>query len=348
MCSPKVTMLRELMKQQLNVAVEGILQLFETTILQYEEELQRTKEEKARQDELLHAVVKDSQEVLPESPEAGRSEPQQYHKDECLQTQSLIKTEEKNIQSCQDGDQLTKHKMKEAGINTLPLTDFKCDQDQGEASQFHYSQTVETRSHGKANGQSVEKLSQGEANGKRCKKSNKEHKVSSKPDGAKVTLANSKGAVPHPTNSKSFSLRRTTRRINQPQHSRPHTSPTGSQQFSCPICKKNFSRKYDLNEHAKIHTGVKPHVCTVCGFAFLRRYHLKRHMGTHKSHKSVPSQNDSNSCLVCAKGFLVKGNLERHMKTHTGDKPFSCDACGKRFPRNDILKSHIVHCKRDK
>ncbi|XP_077463358.1 uncharacterized protein LOC144078831 [Stigmatopora argus] len=54
----KVTMLRELMKQRLNLAVEEIYQLFERTIMEYEEELNRSKEEKERQGQILDAVLK--------------------------------------------------------------------------------------------------------------------------------------------------------------------------------------------------------------------------------------------------------------------------------------------------
>ncbi|XP_019731768.1 glutamic acid-rich protein-like [Hippocampus comes] len=81
----KVRMLRELVKQRLNVAVEEIFQLFERTIADYEEELCRTKEENERQRELLDAVLKpqvgihasDIQQVLVESEEEVPSEQQE-------------------------------------------------------------------------------------------------------------------------------------------------------------------------------------------------------------------------------------------------------------------------------
>ncbi|XP_077573012.1 uncharacterized protein LOC144196571 [Stigmatopora nigra] len=54
----KITMLRELMKQRLNLAVEEIFELFERTIMEYEEELNRTKEKNEQQGQLLDAVLK--------------------------------------------------------------------------------------------------------------------------------------------------------------------------------------------------------------------------------------------------------------------------------------------------
>lgn len=57
----KVEILRELVKQRLNVAVEEIFGLFERAVAEYEEELCRTKEENERQRELLGNVFKPHQ-----------------------------------------------------------------------------------------------------------------------------------------------------------------------------------------------------------------------------------------------------------------------------------------------
>ncbi|XP_061635266.1 uncharacterized protein LOC133480736 isoform X1 [Phyllopteryx taeniolatus] len=130
----KVTMLRELMKQRLNLAMEGIFQLFERTILEYEEELRRTKEAKEQQGELLDAVLKshvgfhcaDVQQVLLQSPEEVPFEQQEAEEtagEEHIPSSPLIKQEEEDVWSCPDGKRLPGRQEVESGVNTVPFTD---------------------------------------------------------------------------------------------------------------------------------------------------------------------------------------------------------------------------------
>ena len=49
-------------------------------------------------------------------------------------------------------------------------------------------------------------------------------------------------------------------------------------------------------------------------------------------------------CEVCGKRFSLKTNLGQHMYTHTGEKNFECVQCGKRFNRKSNLITHMkVH-----
>ena len=36
----------------------------------------------------------------------------------------------------------------------------------------------------------------------------------------------------------------------------------------------------------------------------------------------------------------MKDELTRHMRKHSGDKPYKCDSCEKRFSRSDHLQLH--------
>uniref|UniRef100_A0A8C6WPC6 Zinc finger and BTB domain containing 8B n=1 Tax=Neogobius melanostomus TaxID=47308 RepID=A0A8C6WPC6_9GOBI len=45
-------------------------------------------------------------------------------------------------------------------------------------------------------------------------------------------------------------------------------------------------------------------------------------------------------CPFCPYTSKQKGILKRHIRSHTGERPFPCPLCGKRFTRQEHLRSH--------
>ncbi|XP_063587903.1 zinc finger protein SNAI2-like [Penaeus indicus] len=45
-------------------------------------------------------------------------------------------------------------------------------------------------------------------------------------------------------------------------------------------------------------------------------------------------------CHLCDKRFENRYKLKMHLNTHTGDRPFTCDVCGKGFMRRTTLNGH--------
>uniref|UniRef100_A0A671TSX7 C2H2-type domain-containing protein n=1 Tax=Sparus aurata TaxID=8175 RepID=A0A671TSX7_SPAAU len=58
----------------------------------------------------------------------------------------------------------------------------------------------------------------------------------------------------------------------------------------------------------------------------------KKRRNTHKGPKSI-------KCDTC--DFRSSGKLWEHMKVHTGEKPYSCNTCGKLFARSNQLGVHM-------
>uniref|UniRef100_A0A671Y7S4 C2H2-type domain-containing protein n=1 Tax=Sparus aurata TaxID=8175 RepID=A0A671Y7S4_SPAAU len=105
--------------------------------------------------------------------------------------------------------------------------------------------------------------------------------------------------------------------------------------FTCTVCGKKFYRKLYLKWHLYKHTGQEPYLCDTCGKGWPTAHLLKLHMSQHTEGRPV------HSCArFCSKAFRLNSELKQHMIVHTGERPFPCPRCGKKFKKKCHLRQH--------
>ncbi|KAM4582571.1 zinc finger E-box-binding homeobox 2 [Fundulus diaphanus] len=134
------------------------------------------------------------------------------------------------------------------------------------------------------------------------------------------------------------------------QHCSPEGADEDRSQQACPFCHRVYPRGASLRDHVKsCQEKEGGHmVCPLCGYTATLRSQMERHLALHKQiqEKSAIGLDQSMEtrkfkCLECGKAFKYKHHLKEHLRIHSGEKPYECSNCKKRFSHSGSYSSHL-------
>jgi Zinc-finger associated domain (zf-AD)/Zinc-finger of C2H2 type/Zinc finger, C2H2 type len=120
--------------------------------------------------------------------------------------------------------------------------------------------------------------------------------------------------------------------------------PAQKKIFSCTAdgCAEEFYSAKSLRAH-RDHEHGKSFLCPACGINCPTRRRLYEH---EKTHSGLNEKNKRRAdCEVCGQSITVK-DMKSHLRRHTGERPYSCDTCGKTFRQCSTMRTHeLMHLK---
>ncbi len=79
------------------------------------------------------------------------------------------------------------------------------------------------------------------------------------------------------------------------------------------------------------------YTCLLCGKIYTSRYNIRMHLNMHTGR-------NVHTCEHCGRFFAHKHVFESHVRTHTGERPFACTRCGKAFGDRSNCTAHQKKC----
>ncbi|NXN52782.1 ZN142 protein, partial [Rynchops niger] len=143
-------------------------------------------------------------------------------------------------------------------------------------------------------------------------------------------------------------------------------------QLQCRQCEFTCKQARCLRQHVRIkHEGVKPHKCHYCEFSTTRRYRLEAHQSLHtgvgriacgicsqtfgtnsklRIHRlRVHEKTPTHFCPLCDYSSYLQNDITRHVNScHRGELNFGCSRCEARFSSETALKQHVLRRHEEK
>ncbi|XP_077385650.1 zinc finger E-box-binding homeobox 2 [Festucalex cinctus] len=134
------------------------------------------------------------------------------------------------------------------------------------------------------------------------------------------------------------------------QHHSPEGTDVRRRLQACPFCHRTYQHGASLRDHIKYcqerDRGLTG--CPFCGYTAPHRAQLEQHLALHhqvqdKSAVTLDQGVETRKfkCVQCGKAFKYKHHLKEHLRIHSGEKPYECANCKKRFSHSGSYSSHL-------